>query len=301
MTIQTQEIINKVNAKMISLMEVEGVNWSKSWSDKGYMSVDKHHYSGFNTFWLSTQPFDRKVYGTFLQWNKKGCKVKAGSKAINLLFYKTFKKEVEGKDGKIEDKFFPMLKTFSVFNIEQVEGDTSQFNDYDIKKNKVTDLKVVEDYISNLEASISHDGGSRAFYRPSTDSIHMPSKDSFLDTKNGSATSHYYSVLFHELTHWTGNDKRLNRDLHGFFGNPSYAFEELVAELGSAYQCAKLNIDNEPRVDHAQYLNSWIKAIKDNDKVLLKASSLANKAVGYMDILQEHAASEALAKLKKAA
>ena len=78
--------------------------------------------------------------------------------------------------------------------------------------------------------------------------------------------------------------------MSGFFGNPSYAFEELIAELGSAYQCNKLNIDNEPRVDHAQYLNNWIKAIEDNDKVLLKASSMANKAVGYMDILQENKA-----------
>lgn len=290
MTTLTQEVINKVNAKMISLMKSEGVNWSKSWSDKSYISVDKHHYSGFNTFWLSTQPFERKVYGTYLQWNKKGCKVKAGSKSTGLLFYKTFKKEVENKEGKVEEKFFPLLKTFNVFNIEQVEGDTAQFDSYDLKQNKVTDIKAVEDYISNLKANISHDGGSRAYYRPSTDSIHMPSKDSFFDTKTGSATSHYYSVLFHELTHWTGDKTRLNRDLSGFFGNPSYAFEELIAELGSAYQCNKLNIDNEPRVDHAQYLNNWIKAIEDNDKVLLKASSMANKAVGYMDILQENKA-----------
>ena len=109
MTTLTQEVINKVNAKMISLMKSEGVNWSKSWSDKSFMSVDKHHYSGFNTFWLSTQPFERKVYGTYLQWNKKGCKVKAGSKAVGLLFYKTFKKEVVSEDEIPNTKDLPLI------------------------------------------------------------------------------------------------------------------------------------------------------------------------------------------------
>ena len=71
-----------------------------------------------------------------------------------------------------------------MFNIEQVDGDTAQFDSYDIKQNRVTDIKAVDDYISNLKANINHDGGSRAFYRPSTDSIHMPTKDSFFDTKN---------------------------------------------------------------------------------------------------------------------
>jgi len=285
----SQEIVNKVNAKIIDSLKNNPKNWTQGWRNKNFVSCLNHQYSGFNTIWLSMQPFKRKVYGTFLQWKNEGCTVKAGSSSVRLLMYKTFKKEVENKKGIKEDKTFPLLKVFNVFNIEQIEGDISKFNNLDNTDNKVLDIKTVDQYIYNLNAKICHDGGNKAYYRPSTDSIHIPSKESFIDTKTSNATSNYYGVLFHELTHWTGDKNRLNRNLCGNFGNPEYAFEELIAELGAAYQCSNMNIDADPRSDHSSYINSWIKAIQDNDKAILKASSLASKAVNYMNELQKSA------------
>ncbi len=187
------------------------------------------------------------------------------SETMNVHYNKHYKGYVEKLNKALSKKDYGDLE------LEEIVKSISRFN------------KTIRD---NAGGAFNH----ALFWKMLSPKPQKPTKDSFFDTKNGSATSHYYSVLFHELTHWTGDKTRMNRDLSGFFGNPSYAFEELIAELGSAYQCNKLNIDNEPRVDHAQYLNNWIKAIEDNDKVLLKASSMANKAVGYMDILQENKA-----------
>jgi antirestriction protein ArdC len=115
----------------------------------------------------------------------------------------------------------------------------------------------------------------------------MPSKASFIDTKTASATENFYSVLLHELTHWTGAPNRLNRVKGSLFGSPEYAFEELIAELGAAYACNHLNISSTPREDHAHYLKSWCKAIREHKQALLKASGCASKALQYMIDLQK--------------
>jgi len=96
----------------------------------------------------------------------------------------------------------------------------------------------------------------------------------------------------HELAHWTGHKSRLDRSIKNMFGTKDYAFEELVAELASAFQCVKLGVTNEPRADHAQYLNCWIKVLREDKKAIVKAASLAQKAVDYLDSLQSKKAEE---------
>ena len=101
----------------------------------------------------------------------------------------------------------------------------------------------------------------------------------------------YYGTMLHELTHWTGSKKRLDR----LSGDPkdtrkeSYAKEELIAELGAAFLCAELGIASEPREDHAHYLNSWLKALKDDKKLIVKAASQARKACDLLKELQPKA------------
>ena len=125
-------------------------------------------------------------------------------------------------------------------------------------------------------------GGVSACYRPDTDTIHMPDEERFFDTKHSTRTESYYSTLFHELTHWTGIEKRCNRDMGKRFGDEAYAMEELVAELGAAFQCAKLGITPEPRLDHAQYIKNWLQVLKDDKKAIFTAAARAQDAVNFL-------------------
>ena len=287
-----ESIVKQVTDKIIKDMEsADPAKWVKCWANKKYQSLEGHYYSGFNILWLSLQSERRPIYGTFLQWKAKGLRIKKGSKATQLLLYRPFSKEVENKEGEKETKTFRLLKTFNVFNIEDVEGDVSKWDGVeDNKSDGAETIKRAEDYVNNLNAKIDYiEGSSKACYTPALDKVTMPSKNSFIKTNGATATENFYCVLFHELTHWTGADHRLKRGKGNLFGSPEYAFEELVAELGSAYVANSLDISAQPRADHSHYLKSWIRCLKDKPNALLNASGLANKALIYMNDLQPKA------------
>jgi antirestriction protein ArdC len=117
-------------------------------------------------------------------------------------------------------------------------------------------------------------GGDKAFYSPEQDIIVLPRRQDF------DSFSHYYATSLHEHVHHSGHPKRLNRDLTGRFGDRSYAGEELVAELGAAFLCSKLEIKGELR--HAGYIASWLELLEDDSRAIFTAASAASKAAGYL-------------------
>ena len=121
----------------------------------------------------------------------------------------------------------------------------------------VTPIERAEAFVAATGAIIHH-GGTRAFYRPSTDAIHLPPREAFVGTATSSPAEGYYSTLCHELIHFTSAEHRCNRQLGKRFGDQAYAMEELIAELGAAFLCADLGISDAPRADHAQYLTTWL-------------------------------------------
>jgi len=134
--------------------------------------------------------------------------------------------------------------------------------------------------------SRSPEYASSAYYSPKQDLIAIPDPESFIGTDTSSPTESYYSTLLHELTHWTGNDKRCFRELSVRFGDESYAMEELIAELGAAFLCGQLNVTSVPRQDHADYLANWIKVLSGDVKAIFWASARASEAVAYLNDLQ---------------
>jgi antirestriction protein ArdC len=137
-----------------------------------------------------------------------------------------------------------------------------------------------ESFFAATGATLSH-GGNRAFYRPSTDSIMMPSVEAFRDAQS------YYATLAHETTHWTSHPSRLARDFGGKrFGSEGYAIEELVAELGAAFICADLDLALEPREDHATYIASWLEVLKNDNRAIFTAASHAQRAADFLNALQ---------------
>ncbi len=299
---KANEIVKHVTEHLIKQMESDdGGKWLKGWTNKAFQNVDGHNYSGMNLFWLSMiaegflgEPKERKVYGTYLQWKNKGCQVKKGSKSVQLL-----KPIIGSKDVEVETptgtetatRHYKFFSTFNVFNIEDVEGNVSRWDNVDNpqQKSEVEVSEVAESYVKNTGAIINHIDGGNAYYVPSQDVIFMPDKTNFIHTKNASATDGYYGTLFHELTHWTGDATRCDRKMSGWKGSTDYAFEELVAEMGSAFLCNQLGISATPRVDHAKYLKSWIRCLKDKPTALMNASGLANKSLIYLNELQPKA------------
>ena len=142
-----------------------------------------------------------------------------------------------------------------------------------------------EAFISATGADIRH-GGQCAFYRPATDHIQMPERELFTGTQTSSATEAYYGTLLHELTHWTGAKTRCARNLTGRFGSQAYAMEELVAELGSAFLSAELGITPVPRPDHAGYIASWLKVLKEDKRAIFTAASKAAQAADFLQQFQ---------------
>ena len=170
-----------------------------------------------------------------------------------------------------DDTNYCVIKGYAVFNVQQTDLDIIPSETPDSPFNPIPSC---EDRIIKTGAAISH-GGDAAFYMPSQDRIQLPNKSAFNSEAN------YYATAFHELSHWTGAKHRLDRNLdNGRYGNPAYAFEELVAEISAAYLCADYKIQGELR--HAGYIQSWLKACKDDSKAIFKAAALAQKAADYI-------------------
>ncbi|TKI07546.1 ArdC family protein [Martelella alba] len=229
-------------------------------------------YSGMNIMLLwcsaSKQGFSDPRWMTYKQAQAEGGQVRKGERGTTAIFYSTLEKENDA--GEIEH--IPMLKTFIVFNVEQIDGlpltteAVSPVETFD-------PLPQAENLFRNCGANII-EKGQNAFFRPSTDEVWLPERRLFADAAN------FYATGLHELVHWSGAKSRLNREMKGKFGSEDYAFEELIAELGSAFLMADLGIVGE--VQHESYIASWLKALKNDKRYIFKAASAASKAHRYL-------------------
>ena len=194
-------------------------------------------YRGINTVLLSLAGHNSKWWATYNQWKSIGGQVRqTGEKGTTIILYKPVVRKSINDDGEEEISSFPLMRTFSVFNVVQVDGKLDQFREMPKTTGSFVDYDPAEDVFGATGADIRY-GGGRAFYSPQNDYIQLPPKESFEQAHE------FYGVLSHEFTHWTGHASRLNR-LEKFvrFGSESYAVEELVAELGSAFLLAELGI-----------------------------------------------------------
>ena len=161
---------------------------------------------------------------------------------------------------------------FTVFHASQVDG-IAEYTPPPV--NEIEAHETAEKIISASGAEIIY-GGARAFYQPSTDSIHMPPKEDFINATG------YYSILLHELTHWTGHSSRLKRDLSGRKYTTSYAREELVAEIGSMFISCVAKIPQSEEVFHASYVEGWLECIRNDCNAIFKAAADANRAADFI-------------------
>ena len=264
-----------VTDQIVAALEAGTRPWTKSWAG-GISGLPLRHngqpYSGVNILILGLSGFSNPYWMTFKQAQEYGGKVRKGSKSTKIVFFKPLK--IEDRVTK-EEKNIPLLRTYNVFNAEQIEGLPERFYPVEEERNQGERIEAAEAFFAAQNANLSHEAGT-AFYRPSLDQIVMPAFEKFDDPEA------FYSTLSHEFIHWTGHKSRLDRDLKTGFGTKDYAREELVAELGSAFVMHTLGLSAEPREDHAEYLAEWLKVLKEDKRAIFRASAAAQKACDFL-------------------
>ena len=279
---------------LIELMEKEGSDWIAPLVEQcqTYGLPTKlsngEIYKGLNFLRLiivsQKKGYTSNHWGTFLYFKQRNIRVNKGEKGTWISHFdrKLIDKKENGKvvldsSGNPEKIKMPYTKWFNMFNVEQTNMQTEDKPEIE---NIEFAIDNVDQFVASQKANIKHIEYCTPCYKPLPDTIEMPVKGSFTDTPTSSQVENYYSTLLHELVHWTGAKHRLDRLKKG---QKNYAFEELVAETGSAILCCTLGVTPQVREDHAQYLNSWIKMLKDKPNQMKKAFGLSSQAINYLN------------------
>lgn len=284
-------VYDRVTNKIIADLEQGVRSWQKPWSGENAGSriirPRRHNgepYNGVNVLllWGATleKGYLNPTWMTFAQAEQYKAHVRKGEKSTFIVYSnKTTKTDIDDQTGEPTEREVSFLKGYNVFNVEQIEGLPERFHQPAETQTPTTlgqRLDDVDHFIRNTGALIRH-GGNRAFYAEGNDYVQMPLIDAFKDSES------YYATLAHEVTHWTKHKTRLDRDFgRKDWGDEGYAKEELVAEIGSAFLCADLGITPEIRDDHAAYIDHWLKALKDDRKLIFSAAAHATRSVEFL-------------------
>jgi len=287
------DVYSRITDKIIAHLE-QGVRpWLKPWNAEhaaGRITRPLRHngtpYKGINVVMLWSASVAKgyacPLWLTFKQALELGGNVKKGESGETVVYAdRITRTEANDKGEKIEREI-PFLKGYTVFNAAQCEGLPAAYyaKATPPAETPMQRIDAADRFFAATGADIRH-GGTRAYYAPGPDYIQMPPFKTFSDAESHAAT------LAHELTHWTKHERRLARDMsRSKWGDEGYAREELVAELGSAFLCADLGITPEVREDHAAYIASWLKQLKDDRRFIFSAASHAQRAVDYLHSLQ---------------
>lgn len=266
------DAVKKMLSAIVAQIEAGCSPWERSWKLLSpHNPVTKRRYNGSNVLMLwsemnQNKEYDVSEWATYKQWASTGAQVIKGSKGTPIIYSATHSKEEDGKVKRI-----PVFKTSFVFNAAQVDG-------YEPEPKPLITLeeshRAAQAMIDSTGAVIDHSGDQPRF-RPLSDTIEIPVIENF------TSPNHYYHTLFHELTHWTGHEPRLNRLT--FDTKENYAIEELVAEIGASTLYAHFNLPSIESHD-ASYIASWMKHINTTSKeqAVMKAATWASQAFNFL-------------------
>jgi len=283
------DLFQIITDRIVTELEQGVIPWQKPWS--GVQGAISHttgkRYSLLNQMLLGCRSGE---FVTFKEAQREGGHIKKGEKGSMIVFWKfldSAKRDdegnvVHGADGKPIMESVPFLRYYNVFHIDQCEGLQPRFAEDSspgehLSSDDAAD-RIVEDYIQRSGVKLILQRSDRAFYSPTTDSVTVPELAQF------TCVAEYYSTIFHELMHSTGHVSRLNRlSREASFGSELYSKEELIAELGAAFLVnhVGLETDNSFR-NSAGYIQSWLKALKDDKHLIVSAAGKADKAVAMI-------------------
>ncbi|NJM99198.1 MAG: DUF1738 domain-containing protein [Phormidesmis sp. RL_2_1] len=288
--------------QLLALLQKGTVPWTRGWATTPYCNAHSgHRYSGLNPVLaevsVMTRGYESTLFVGFKQAKEMGLTMTKGSKATWLRLGGTGKTEaVDPKTGETKEKYYCFQKWIAVYNLDCFSDEdapvkiSALIERYRGEPNTAPRIDEAERLIEAQQAEIVF-GGNRACYSPKKDRLHLPTYESF------SAPEAYYATAIHELSHRTGHESRLARDLTVAKGSPGYAFEELIANMSAAFVCSVLGI--KPDLEHhASYLASWMRLITDDKQAFFRAYRLAQAAADLLlenaGLKEEPAAPEAL-------
>ncbi|MBI1308956.1 MAG: DUF1738 domain-containing protein [Proteobacteria bacterium] len=295
----TRDVYQAITDQIVRQLE-QGVRpWQRPWGVghlEGRVALPRRHngvaYRGVNVLALWMQALERgyaaPVWMTFKQAIDLGGCVRKGEKGSLTVFAdKITRSGVDAETGEESVQDIHYMKGYTVFNVEQIDGLPSHYyGKVEPRAEPLPRIERAERFFAATGASIRQ-GGARAYYAIGEDLIQMPPFEAFRDAES------YYAVLAHECTHWTRHASRLDRSFgRKRWGDEGYAMEELVAELGSAFLCADLDLVPEVRDDHASYLECWLKVLKGDKRAIFTAAGHAQRAADFLHGLQAPEAEE---------
>ncbi|MBL0226266.1 MAG: DUF1738 domain-containing protein [Geobacteraceae bacterium] len=273
-------VYDVINTRILELLEQGTVAWRKPWNAQSNYPknlISKKPYRGVNIFLLACQQYSNPWFLTYKQVQDRGGHVIKGSKSTPVIFWKFLDSKEpelsEDKNGKI-----PLLRYYSVFNIEQTEG--IPYPPAEETHNIFDPITRAEEIIAAMpmKPDIRY-GGNRAYYSPTLDYCNIPNQHTF------NTIEEYYSTIFHELAHATGHANRLSRKTilePSYFGSHEYSKEELVAEMSASFLSDHAGIENTTIENSAAYIAGWLKALKNDKTLLVHAAAQAQKAADYI-------------------
>lgn len=282
-----KSVYERVTAEIIAAMD-KPFDFSMPWHHDGSSCARPVNvtsgkpYRGINilALWAAGAGlgFGSGLWGTYRQWSERGAQVRKGERASSVVFWKPIDSRASGEADDAEDSYQQRFfaRGYAVFNADQVEG-------FELPAAPVLPEcerhAAADSFLAALGIDM-HVGGLEAYYRPSTDSVHLPDFERFRDAAS------YYAVAIHECGHATGAKHRLDRDLTGRFGTAAYAAEEICVELAAGFILADLGIAHHPRPDHAAYIASWIDLLRDDPRAIFTAASKAQAIADWMNARQ---------------
>lgn len=286
------DVYTRITSEIIAAIESGAGNWRMPWHHNGSPItrptnvLSGKRYRGINVLalWVAADcaGYADGLWGTYKQWNSASAQVRKGERATTVVLWKEFKpkhhdSEDEGEGGDDDDRPRLFARAFWVFNRAQVDN-------YDPPAKPVLPeadrIAEADRFFAGLHIPMVS-GHHDAHYRIDEDRIYMPDFCSF------TSSADFAGTLFHEAGHATGAKHRLDRDFGKGFGDRARAMEEAVAELTASYVLADLGIAHHPRPDHAAYIASWLKLLKDDSRAIFIAAGKAQQAADWMHAQQQ--------------
>jgi antirestriction protein ArdC len=278
--------------QIIEMLEKGTAPWQKPWEPGAlqlpFNPTTERTYCGGNALQLiavsARKGYNDPRWQTYRQAQENGWQVRKGEKGSQIEFWqfdaaRPTGEEQDGPDSPCEstarEQSAPIRRVYTVFNAKQIDGIPNHVPE---KRQEWEIAETGESILENSGAQIRHNQRDRAFYNRSEDSIHLPPQNAFKSAPD------YYGTALHELAHWSGHPSRLNRPTLNEsyrFGDPNYAKEELRAELASVFLAAEQGVPHNPE-QHAAYVGSWIKALRDDKNEIFRAAKDAHKAADFI-------------------
>jgi antirestriction protein ArdC len=282
-----RDVAAEITSLIIQKLESGVLPWSRPWGLTGAGGRPLRHcgtpYTGINNLYLwaigDARGYSARTWMTYRQAEELGGHVRRGEHGSHSVYFSSFSKtETDRVTGEEANKNIRFLRSYTVFNVEQIDGLPVYF--YPVAappepRVESVHRAAIDGFFDALPATVRH-GGDQAFFSPIGDYIQMPHRTMFR------SDDHYASTLGHEYVHYSGAQSRLNREFGKKFGDQAYAFEELVASIGQCLICADLGLPGELHDNHASYIDHWLRILKGDSSAIIKAASKAEQAVAWL-------------------